>query len=100
MIFIGIYSYYDGAKYNGEWKNDLKEGKGKTLMKLIFKLLKIDKFIFHQLPYLSIFICLAGIFQYTNGENYEGEVKNDKKEGKGKKQNWDHILKTRTIWKN
>ena len=26
---IGIYYYENGAKYDGEWKNDLKEGQGK-----------------------------------------------------------------------
>jgi len=28
-IFIGIFTYFDGTKYRGEFKNDLKEGKGK-----------------------------------------------------------------------
>lgn len=26
---FGIYHYYNGATYEGEWRNDLKEGKGK-----------------------------------------------------------------------
>ncbi len=47
----GIMEYENGDKYEGEWKNDFKEGKGKMI--------------------------------YNNGEKYEGEWKNDLKEGKG-----------------
>ena len=47
----GIYYYNDDNKYEGEWKNDLKEGKG--------------------------------IFYWKNGDRYEGEFKNNKMEGRG-----------------
>ena len=41
----------DGTRYEGEWKNDEKEGKG--------------------------------IKYYNNGDRYEGEQKSGNKEGKG-----------------
>ena len=47
----GIMYYYNGDKYEGEYKNDKREGKG--------------------------------IMFYKSGDRYEGEFKNDKKEGKG-----------------
>ena len=43
--------YNNGDKYDGEWKNDLREGKG--------------------------------IMKYNNGDIYDGYWKNDKKDGKG-----------------
>ena len=43
--------YKDGGTYEGEWKNDKKEGKG--------------------------------IYKYKNGDIYEGYFKNDIKDGKG-----------------
>ena len=48
----GIMYYKNGNKYEGEWKNDVKEGKGIMLL--------------------------------SNGNKYEGEYKNGLKEGKGK----------------
>ena len=43
--------YKNGDRYEGEWKNDDREGKG--------------------------------ILNYKNGDRYDGEWKNDKREGKG-----------------
>ena len=43
--------YKNGDRYEGEWKNDDREGKG--------------------------------ILYYKNGDRYDGEWKNDKREGKG-----------------
>ena len=47
----GIFYWENGEKYTGEWKNDIREGKG--------------------------------IQFYNNGQNYDGEWKNDKREGRG-----------------
>ena len=47
----GIFYWNVGDRYKGQWKNDLKEGKG--------------------------------IYYYNNGDRYEGDWKNDLKEGKG-----------------
>ena len=47
----GIFYYIKGNKYEGEWKNDKRHGKGKMY--------------------------------YTSGDIYDGDYKNDKKEGKG-----------------
>ena len=43
--------YNSGDRYEGEWKNDKREGKG--------------------------------IYYYKSGSRYEGEYKKNKKEGKG-----------------
>ena len=47
----GIMYWFDGVKYEGAWKNDKAEGKG--------------------------------IIYYTDGARYEGDFKNDKLEGRG-----------------
>ena len=44
-------NYNNGDKYDGEWKNDLREGNG--------------------------------IYEYKNGDKYKGEWKNDLRNGKG-----------------
>ena len=46
-MMIGIFYYKNGSKYNGEWKNDKKEGKG--------------------------------IFYWNDGAKYDGEWKDDKR---------------------
>ena len=38
---FGIYKYKDGNRYEGEWKNDQKNGKGKEL--ILFKIAFIKK---------------------------------------------------------
>ena len=48
---IGIYDYANGNRYDGMWKNGVKNGQG-TLT-------------------------------YANGDKYEGILKEDKKDGKG-----------------
>jgi len=50
--------YADGQEYEGEFRNDSKNGKG-TITTII------------------------GTFTYSNGDEYKGEWKNDKKEGRG-----------------
>jgi len=50
---IGLFEQENGDKYEGDWKDDLKNGKG--------------------------------VIYYANGEIYDGEWKNDKYCGKGKR---------------
>ena len=78
----GIMFYSNGAKYDGQWRNDKKNGKGiftsshyyncknKVGMKYEGDF-KDDKFDGY------------GITTYTNGDKYEGEWKNNKQYGKG-----------------
>ena len=78
----GTMLYSNGAKYDGEWKNDKKNGKGvftsshyyncrKTVGMKYEGEFKDDKFDGY------------GITTYTNGDKYEGEWKNSKQYGKG-----------------
>ena len=70
----GTYFYTDENRYEGEWKNDLKEGKGTFFWKNgnryegEFKNNKMEG---------------RGIFYYNDGDKYEGDWKNDLKQGKG-----------------
>lgn len=57
---IGVLEYNRDEKYDGDMKNDKKEGNG-TLS--------------------SNFL---GVYYYSNGDRYDGEWKDDKKHGKGK----------------
>ena len=65
---------YKGDKYEGEWKNDKRDGKG------------ID--IFHngakyEGDYKNGKFDGKGILIFPNGDRYEGDFKDDKQEGKG-----------------
>ena len=78
----GIMLFDNGAKYEGQWKNDKKQGKGVFTSSHYFDCknfvgmkyegdFKEDKFEGY------------GITLYTNGDKYEGEWKNNKQYGKG-----------------
>ena len=78
----GIMLFDNGAKYEGQWKNDKKNGKGVFTSSHYFDCknfvgmkyegeFKDDKFEGY------------GITTYTNGDKYEGEWKNNKQYGKG-----------------
>ena len=78
----GIMFFDNGAKYEGQWKNDKKNGKGVFTSSHYFDCknfvgmkyegdFKDDKFEGY------------GITTYTNGDKYEGEWKNNKQYGRG-----------------
>ena len=107
----GIMKYNNGDEYNGDWKNDLREGKGKMIYNDIFE--KDILLINQKINYLKNQekderdeiknekeeIILneeiydgdwknnlregKGIMKYNNGDIYNGEWINDKIEGKG-----------------
>lgn len=56
----GTFTYATKEKYEGDWKNDKKNGKGTRSCKKI------------------------GVFTYENGDKYDGDWVNDKMEGQGK----------------
>ena len=66
--------YNNGDIYKGDWKNNLREAKGKMRYKDIKEefegILENDKEI-------------KGIIYYDNWDKYEGEYKNNLREGKG-----------------
>ena len=65
---------YERKKYEGDWKNDKIEGKGK----MIWKTGEV-----YEGEWSNNLKEGKGIETYTNGEKYEGNFKNSKFEGKG-----------------
>ena len=71
----GIYYYKHGDRYEGEFKNDNIDGKG------IYYWLDGDKY---EGEFKNNKREGKGIYFYKNGNRYEGEIKNNKRNGKGK----------------
>ena len=70
---LGIIKYINGDRFEGEFKNDLKEGKGKLYLK--------DKIIIGF--WLNDKMTNNGIINYNNGDYYEGNIIKNKREGEG-----------------
>lgn len=56
---IGIYYYANKEKYDGQWSNNSKNGKGKET------------------------VLNVGIYNYYNGDKYDGMWKDGKRHGRG-----------------
>ena len=67
----GIMKYNNGDIYDGNWKNDLKEGNG---------ILKIKNGNEYEGEWINN-IFIKGKIKYKNGEIYNGEYKDNKREG-------------------
>ena len=63
----------NGDRYDGEWKNDNKEGKG------ILYSNKGDKYVGD----FRIGFDGKGIYYWSNGNRFEGDFRNGKRDGKG-----------------
>ena len=74
-IFIGKYFFNDGARYEGEWKDDKKHGQGKK------------SYLLNDLLILTLLNSFIGEFFCKNGERYEGKWKSGWINGSGKKFN-------------
>ena len=78
----GIMIFDNGAKYEGQWKNDKKNGKGVFTSSHYY-----DCENFVGMKYEGEFkddkFDGYGITTYTNGDRYEGEWKNNKQYGSG-----------------
>ena len=70
----GIYYYYNGNKYEGDWENDEIKGKG------IYYYKNGDRY---EGECKDDKAEGKGIFYYNNGDKFEGYWKNNKKDGKG-----------------
>lgn len=57
---VGVCTYGAGGKYNGQWKDDVRNGRGT---------LKLT----------------TGLCEYSNGDKYEGQWQDDKRSGHGSK---------------
>lgn len=77
---LGVCTYPDGEKYEGDWKDDRKIGQGRVGVKVgtcVYP--NGDKYEGHVVDERNG----KGVMNYANGDRYEGEWKNDKREGKG-----------------
>ena len=85
IIYLGIFYLPDGDKYEGEWKNDKKEGKGTISISNYSLFLNLDYGYIHFFHYIFplLFIIYLGIFYYVSGSKYDGEFKNGNREGRG-----------------
>lgn len=60
VLLLGTYSYANGNKYEGQWKQKKKDGKGKTLTSAL------------------------GVLTFSNGDKYDGQWSDDQMSGNGK----------------
>ena len=78
----GVMIYKNGAKYEGEWKNDKKDGKGVFTSSHYYNCRK-NVGMKYEGEFRDGKLEGYGITTYTNGDKYEGEWKNNKQYGKG-----------------
>ena len=71
---FGTWQWDDGSKYEGEWKKDMKHGRG------TFTFANGDKYVGEYKDDLSH---AQGTYTYANGDEYVGEYRNGKKHGQG-----------------
>jgi hypothetical protein len=72
MNGFGTFNYYNGAKYEGNFENSLRSGKGKYTYINNSKLLKYDG------DWKEDKITGVGELTYKNGDKYIGEFKDFK----------------------
>ena len=78
----GVMTYKDGSKYDGQWKNDKKKGRGIFISSLYND--DDDNFgIKYEGEFNNDNFEGRGICKYSNGDIYEGEWKNNKQYGRG-----------------
>lgn len=70
----GIQKWPDGAIYEGEWRDDIAEGKG--------KLVHVDGDVYYG-EWKNDKANGYGVYQHANGTIYKGEWVDDKQEGNG-----------------
>ena len=77
----GIMYYKNGSKYEGQWKNDKKHGRGVFISQNYNnpKLIGIK----YEGEFNNDKIEGYGVGKYTSGDKYEGEWKNNKQYGRG-----------------
>ena len=87
---IGKQEYANGDKYEGEWKDDKRNGNGKCLhsnQEHCIITTMINSVVSGMMEQLEIKVKIKfniGIYYYDNGNRYEGELKNGEKSGNGK----------------
>ena len=79
----GIMIYKNGATYDGQWKNDKKNGKGIFISSYYYNC-KNHIGMKYEGDFQDDKIEGYGIAIYSNGDKYEGEWKNNKQYGRGR----------------
>jgi len=79
----GVMTYNDGSKYDGQWKNDKKKGRG-IFISSLYNNDDDDAFgIRYEGEFNNDNFEGRGICKYSNGDIYEGEWKKNKQYGWG-----------------
>ena len=78
----GTMTYINGAKYEGQWRNDKKNGKGIFTSSHYYNC-KNSIGMKYEGEFREDKFEGYGVTNYTNGDRYEGEWKNNKQYGKG-----------------
>ncbi len=86
----GIAIYDTGSRYEGEWKNNLREGKGSFYW---------TDGQYYIGEYKNDLRTGKGTYFWPNGEKYVGEWRKDKRDGKGVFYNKKGKIMTSGIWK-
>lgn len=79
---IGIMEYTNGSRYEGEWKNDQKNGKGIFISSNYNRGRRITG-LRYEGDFKNDKIAGWGVGIYTNGDKYEGEWFENKQYGRG-----------------
>ncbi len=87
----GVAVLESGSRYEGEWKNNMRHGKGHFFW---------NDGQHYKGNYLNDKRDGYGVYYWENGDRYEGEWKNDQRNGKGEFFNSKGKLKARGVWEN
>jgi hypothetical protein len=78
----GVQQYPGGDSYDGEWKDDMKSGKGEPKRFSFFVVSFSEQNNPHAL-FNQSFLTRSGKYLWKDGKCYIGEYQNDFKTGKG-----------------
>ena len=85
----GTMTYPDGSVYTGSWvdnqRHGMRAGLAETLQTILFLVLQYKKIMVQNATVLRLILILtgAGVYSYTNGDSYDGQWAEGKKDGMG-----------------
>ena len=82
--YLGDYYFVDGNKYSGEWRDGKINGKGKIQRVIAIGVLNFVGGDKYEGDWVDYQMEGKGVFDYKDGEKYDGELKRGMRNGKGK----------------